>query len=77
MEDKQYYYFKKGTSSPKVTTSSEHFYVCGEETEWRDIMRQFAAFLDSCGYVGVHEEIDWLLDKDNVYEDSCNPGLSD
>ena len=75
--EKQYYHFKRSSSTPSVATSCEHFYVCGEETEWRDIMRQFAAFLDSCGYVGVHEQIDWLLDKDNVYEDSRNPGLSD
>ena len=75
--EKQYYHFKRSSSTPSVATSCEHFYVCGDETEWRDIMRQFAAFLDSCGYVGVHEQIDWLLDKDNVYEDFGNPGLSD
>lgn len=62
MEDKQYYYFKKGTSSPKVTTSSEHFYLCDEDARWDDVMRQFAAFLDSCGYVGVYEKVDNLLE---------------
>ena len=62
MEDKQYYYFKKGTSTPKVTTTSEHFYVCDEDAMWHDVMRQFAAFLDTCGYVGVYENVDLMLE---------------
>ena len=61
--DKQYYHFKKSSSTPSVSTSSEHFYVCEEDARWDDIMRQFAAFLDSCGYVGVHEKVDLMLDK--------------
>jgi hypothetical protein len=27
-------------------------------------MRQFAAFLDSCGYVGVYEKVDKMLDRE-------------
>ena len=57
MENKQYYHFKKGTSVPSVVTTSEHFYMCGEDVQWDDIMLQFAAFLDSSGYVGVYEKI--------------------
>tara|TARA_R110000851_G_scaffold90285_2_gene197304 strand:- start:8349 stop:8549 length:201 start_codon:yes stop_codon:yes gene_type:complete len=64
MEHKQYYHFKKSTSEPNVTTSSEHFYVCGEDAVWDDVMRQFAAFLDSCGYVGVYEKVDKMLDEE-------------
>jgi hypothetical protein len=26
-------------------------------------MRQFATFLDSCGYVGVYEKVDIMLDE--------------
>ena len=63
MENKQYYHFKKGASSPTVTTSSEHFYICEEDAQWDDVMRQFAAFLDSCGYVGVYERVDKMLEK--------------
>jgi hypothetical protein len=63
MDNKQYYHFKKGTSAPNVTTSSEHFYICEEDARWDDVMRQFAAFLDSSGYVGVFERIDALLDE--------------
>ena len=61
--DKQYYHFKKSSSTPSVATSSEHFYVCGEDAQWDDIMRQFASFLDSCGYVGVYDNVDFMLDK--------------
>ena len=63
MDNKQYYHFKKGTSAPTVTTSSEHFYVCEEDARWDDVVRQFATFLDSSGYVGVFERIDTLLDE--------------
>ena len=63
MDNKQYYHFKKGTSTPNVTTNAEHFYICEEDARWDDVMRQFATFLDSTGYVGVYERIDMLLDE--------------
>ena len=63
MEDKQYYHFKNKCSRPSVETNSELFYVCSEDARWDDIMRQFAAFLDSCGYVGVYEKVDIMLEE--------------
>ena len=63
MEDKQYYHFKKKCSRPSVETASELFYVGSEETGWDDVMRQFAAFLDTCGYVGVYEKVDIMLEE--------------
>jgi hypothetical protein len=63
MEDKQYYHFKKKCSRPSVETTSELFYVCSEDARWDDVMRQFAAFLDTCGYVGVYEKVDIMLDE--------------
>ena len=63
MDNKQYYHFKKGTSAPTVTTSSEHFYICDEAAMWGDIIRQFAMFLDECGYVGVYENVDTMLEE--------------
>ena len=68
MDNKQYYHFKKGTSAPTVTTSSEHFYVCEEDAQWNDVLRQFAVFLDSCGYVGVYEKVDKMLDREGWEE---------
>lgn len=62
MGDKQYYHFKKSSSTPSVSTTSEHFYVCSEDARWNDIMLQFAAFLDSCGYVGVFEKVNLMLE---------------
>ena len=63
MEDKQYYHFKKKCSRPSVETTSELFYVCSEDARWSEVMRQFAAFLDSCGYVGVYEKVDIMLEE--------------
>jgi len=60
--DKQYYHFKKEQTEANVETSSELFYVCSEDARWDDVMRQFAAFLDSCGYVGVYEKVDIMLE---------------
>ena len=62
MEDKHFYHFKRSTAEPNVATNSELFYVCSEDTRWDDVMRQFATFLDTCGYVGVYESIDAMLD---------------
>lgn len=61
--DKQYYHFKKMSSTDTATSTSEHFYVCGEDAQWDDIMRQFASFLDSCGYVGVYDKVDGMLES--------------
>lgn len=63
MEDKHFYYFKRSTSSPTVAANSEVFYVCSEDARWDDVIRQFATFLDTCGYVGVYERIDMMLDE--------------
>ena len=63
MEDKQYYHFKKKCSRPSLETTSELFYVCSEDARWDDVMRQFAAFLDTCGYVGVYEKVDIMLEE--------------
>ena len=62
MEEKQYYQFKKSSSTPNASSTSEHFYVCPEDAMWHDVMRQFAAFLDTCGYVGVYENVDIMLE---------------
>tara|TARA_R110000868_G_scaffold377550_1_gene642870 strand:+ start:3435 stop:3635 length:201 start_codon:yes stop_codon:yes gene_type:complete len=65
MNDKQYYLFKRTTTLPNINTSVEHLYICNEGESWPTIMRQFAAFLDGCGYVGVYEELDELLEENN------------
>lgn len=63
MKHQQHYHFKKSTSSPTASTNVEHFYVCPEEAMWDEVLRQFATFLDSCGYVGVFERVDLMLDN--------------
>jgi hypothetical protein len=62
MEDKQVYLFRKlGNPKLGVSTHNEMSYICSEEARWDDVIRQFAAFLDSCGYVGVYERVDAIL----------------
>jgi len=61
--DKHYYHFRKTDTRTGVTMNSELFYVCEDDAMWHDVMRQFAAFLDTCGYVGVYEKVDLMLDK--------------
>jgi hypothetical protein len=62
MEDKQVYLFRKlGNPELGVNTHNEMSYICSEDARWDDVVRQFAAFLDSCGYVGVYERVDSLL----------------
>ena len=63
MEDKQVYLFRKlGNPELGVNTNNEMSYICSEDARWDDVMRQFATFLDSCGYVGVYERIDMMLE---------------
>jgi hypothetical protein len=56
------------------------------DTRWDNILIEFAHFLDSAGYVGVHDRVSQLLEGywEPVYnfdgvndEDSSNAGLSD
>lgn len=62
MKDKQVYLFRKlGNPELGVNTHNEMSYICSEDARWDDVMRQFAAFLDSCGYGGVYDRVDALL----------------
>ena len=60
---KQNYLFKKFSQTETSTSNNEHFFVCGEDDPWDVIMRQFAMFLDQCGYVGVYEAVDMMLEE--------------
>lgn len=58
-----------------------------EDVRWTNIIRQFASFLDSTGYVGVSDAIDKFIEEKDARmfgllnkeddEDTSNPGLSD
>jgi len=50
----QNFLFKRVTNEENRSTNHEHFYVCEEGAIWGDVLRQFAMFLDECGYVGVY-----------------------
>lgn len=58
-----------------------------EDVRWTNILREFASFLDSTGYVGVSDAIAKFIDDKDARmfgllnkeddEDTSNPGLSD
>jgi hypothetical protein len=59
----QNFLFKRVTNEENRSTNHEHFYVCEEGAIWGDVLRQFAMFLDECGYVGVYENVDMMLEE--------------
>lgn len=60
------------------------FEMC-DDTQWHNVMVQFAKFLDAIGYVGVHEKVSQYADNEwelltnqlEENENTSNPGLSD
>lgn len=64
MEDIQVFTFMAQSRQENSETKTEHSYFCPESTMWTEVMRQFAVFLDSAGYVGVQERVDIMLDTD-------------
>lgn len=63
-ENKQAYTFKRVKYGVGSYSSSEHSYICGEDSSWVPIVMQFATFLDESGYVGVYESLSLLLEED-------------
>jgi hypothetical protein len=71
-------------------TNITHSVSFSEDARWVNVLKQFAMFLDSTGYVGVRDAIDKYIDQkdaalysllndeeDTTDEDTSNPGLSD
>ncbi len=66
MEEKQSFMFKRQKFGPGTYTTSEHTFICSEDSSWVPILMQFAAFLDDSGYVGVYETLDNLLAQEDM-----------
>lgn len=68
-------------------TNISHSVSFSEDVRWVAVIKQFAMFLDSTGYVGVADAIDDFIAKKDAAlfkyleedddEDTSNPGLSD
>jgi hypothetical protein len=59
-----------------------HTFEMSDETQWGNIIIQFAKFLDATGYVGVYERVSTYVDHNwnnfgDIDEDTGNTGLSD
>lgn len=59
-----------------------HEFEMSDETQWGNIIIQFAKFLDATGYVGVYERVSTYVENEwnnfgDIDEDTCNTGLSD
>lgn len=71
-------------------TNITHCVSFSEDARWVNVIKQFAMFLDSTGYVGVADAINKYIaqkdaalysfindEEDTTDEDTNNPGLSD
>ena len=63
MDDKQTYIFKRQKYGQGSYSTSEHTYICSEDSSWVPILLQFATFLDEAGYVGVYEAVLLALEE--------------
>ena len=57
----QSYGFSKYTEDGSSKTAINTTFTCDDDSTWIDVMRQFAVFLDNCGYFNVSETIESLL----------------
>ena len=49
---------------PQTKNRTEHTFIAPEDTHWREILLQFAMFLDTSGYVGVYENVLMMLEEE-------------
>lgn len=57
----QHYIFKRLTNDNTSSTTVEHMCTFADEATWVSVMMNFAAFLDSCGYMGVYDRMEDFL----------------
>lgn len=58
-----HYCFSRSVTDELGTQTVEHSYITKESTPWSPIMLQFAAFLEGCGYVGVYQRVNDMIDS--------------
>lgn len=61
--------YAKGDENNNGSTSIEHSYITNEDTPWMPVMLQFAAFLEGCGYVGVYQRVQWMIEEMEAEQD--------
>ena len=63
--DQHNYFFEHASKENNVLTNKEMLYICTGDSDWHEIILQFAVFLDEVGYVGVYDKVSYLLENDN------------
>lgn len=58
----------KSDVSNNATTRIDHSYVTNDDSPWMPVMLQFAAFLEGCGYVGVYQRVQNMIDFEDDYK---------
>lgn len=61
--DLQHFIFKRLRESDTSSSTVEHMHTCSDDATWDSVLLNFAAFLDSCGYVGVYDKVEYMLEK--------------
>lgn len=60
--------YAKSDADNKATISIEHGYMTTEDSTWMPVILQFAAFLEGCGYVGVYQRVQNMIDFEDDYK---------
>lgn len=59
----QHFIFKRLKEDENYSSSSEYMHTCSDDSTWDGVLLHFAAFLDSCGYVGVQDKVERMLEE--------------
>ena len=57
----QHFIFKRMREDDNTSSTIEYMHTCSDDATWDSVMLHFASFLDSCGYVGVHDRVEHML----------------
>lgn len=64
MQNKHMYHFQRENYGQSHYSTTQHTYVCEEDSPWYPVILQFASFLDECGYVNVYEKMAIMLEDE-------------
>jgi len=57
-----YFNFRRFVYDKQVKTDIDVTYSCPEDATWLEVMTKFGEFLDHCGYVGVSEKVNIMIE---------------
>lgn len=60
--EQNFYRFSKQCIDGRNERAVDHSYFAPEGEPWTVVLLHFATFLDACGYVGVTDRVEMMLD---------------